>query len=188
MTQCLLQDCGTLDIEVVLVDFPEIATKVREWVSEVKKIALYGGIYPHGMPAAFYKEDLFDFIILYSVIQYANDPEIFIKHALELLKPRGALLIGDLPNINKKGRFLASDFGREFEAEYRNIPKTEVPLYRTHEEYALESSGQNKKICDDFILETMISYRKQGFDVYVLPQAAGLPFGNTREDLLIVKK
>ena len=40
---------------------------------------------------------------------------------------------------------------------------------------------------DDEILDFAKRYRSRGFHAYILPQPPGLPFGHTREDLLIVR-
>ena len=53
-------------------------------------------------------------ILLYSVIHYTDQPKELIFSALAHLAPGGMLLIGDIPNISRKGRFLATEHGRIF--------------------------------------------------------------------------
>ena len=40
---------------------------------------------------------------------------------------------------------------------------------------------------DHMMAELIVRYRRRGLHVYLLPQPAGLPFGETREDFLIVR-
>lgn len=127
----------------------------------------------------------YDCILIYSMIHYSDDPCGLLKKAVSLLNPRGRLFLGDLPNINKKGRFLASDFGRAFESSRRGVSLTEIPRYSTHQEYASHPGDQNPRIRDSWIQGVFEEYRAQGLNVYVLPQPEGFPFSHTREDLLI---
>ena len=49
----------------------------------------------------------YDRILIYSVLQCMNDIKKSIEKAYSLLKKNGILLIGDLPNVDKKFRFLS---------------------------------------------------------------------------------
>ncbi|MNY73457.1 hypothetical protein D3C86_2122520 [compost metagenome] len=40
---------------------------------------------------------------------------------------------------------------------------------------------------DKMIFDLMLHFRNAGHEVYLLPQAKHLPFGFTREDILIIK-
>lgn len=187
VTKYLISDCKALNISTVLVDFPEISDKIKQLVLGAVKTTVYAGIFPYQMSKDFWKESLFDFVIMYSLIHCTDQPKLFVKRAVELLKPGGKLLIGDIANVNKKGRFLVSDFGREFDANYKGVSVKELPVYKTHFEFVSQCEGHNKNIGDDFVVETFKKYRSLGFDVFVLPQSPSLPFGHTREDMLIVK-
>lgn len=108
-------------------------------------------------------------VLCYSVLQYVyshDDVFLFIQKALTLLKPNGVLLLGDIPNEDKRDRFLKTPEGAKF-----------------------TSSGRSKKykIRDNLILKILIYYRRLGFETYLLPQNANLPMSNRREDILIVK-
>ena len=98
------------------------------------------------------------------------------------MKPNGKILIGDIPNINKKYRFLKSDFGNTFECERLKIKIRKPKNFY----YFFKKTKQNRKLNDKLIL-FMINYsRKKNKDCYVLEQPTRLPFSFTREDILIV--
>jgi len=128
----------------------------------------------------------FDRILCYSVVQYlSNEVEIhaLIDKAISRLKPGGSFLIGDLPNLSVKQRFQASNSGKEFEVMWRTqAPQdTEPTKVQTIED-------EEVPLLDDTLVLGIISrYRKLGYSAYVLPQNSTLPFGHTREDILIRK-
>jgi len=194
VTQCLLDSCQRLSINAVLLDIPEVIKKIKDRFilknldDGNSNVRTYGGIFPYSLPKQFQQEELFDFIIIYSVVHYTDTPEFFVEQAVKLLKPNGKLLIGDVANINKKGRFLATEQGRLFEAKYRKVSVDKVPHYNSHEEFVRKCAGHNKSISDNFVLNILKQYRAEGFDTFVLPQGDRLPYGRTREDLLIIKK
>lgn len=95
---------------------------------------------------------------------------------IELLAPRGCALIGDIPNVSKRKRFLASDAGIEF---HRQFMKTDRPP-----EVAFNRLKRGE--IDDAVLAALVQRAQAaGCDAYVVPQAAGLRFANRRDDLLI---
>ena len=103
---------------------------------------------------------------------------------MRLLRAGGRLLIGDLPNISKKGRFLASASGRRFDAEYKGVPLETLPVYDSHHDLPSASLAQPETSWvtrSDLIIDVMRRYRHQGYDVYILEQPLGLPFCYTRE-------
>jgi len=126
--------------------------------------------------------EAFDAILIYSVLQHVvleSNPVIFIDRGLELLKPEGRMLLGDLPNISKRNRFLLSQEGLKFHQNYYGadqIPQVDL------EELAPE------KIDDAMIFHLMTRYRARGYETYLLPQHPDLSMRNRREDLLIVKR
>jgi 2-polyprenyl-3-methyl-5-hydroxy-6-metoxy-1,4-benzoquinol methylase len=120
----------------------------------------------------------FDAMIVYSVIQYVfSDGNVykFLDQCVDMLKYNGQLLIGDIPNLSKKIRFLNTDFGIDL---HKKTSKTNPKLSKMFNQLALE---------DTFILSILARYRGMGFEVYLLPQPKNLPFSYTREDILIVK-
>ena len=58
----------------------------------------------------------FDAIIIYSVLQYVTHSNLyqFIDQAVDLLAEGGKILIGDIPNLSMKNRFLKSKKGVNF--------------------------------------------------------------------------
>lgn len=127
----------------------------------------------------------FSKIIIYSVIQYLeNDDQVFefINAALNLLSPGGRLLVGDLPNADKKMRFTNSSFGKKISNEWAKsisiIPQS--PSVNALEDKKMVS------INDSLILSLIKHGHKLGYETYLLPQPSTLPFGNTREDLLFI--
>ena len=119
-------------------------------------------------------------VLIYSVMHYlssADEALAFIAKAAALLEPQGRLLVGDLPNVDRKRRFMASEAGKAFDAEWRKNPG-EAPRIEDSESYA---------ITDMLLLDWLKDFRARGFDAWVLPQNPELPFGHTREDLLIVR-
>lgn len=127
--------------------------------------------------------ETFDRIVIYGVVQWLSDLRAvisFIKKAATLLNPEGKMLVGDLPNSDTKRLFLESDRGKKFQAEWSKIPK-DMP---TSENYIMAENivGQ---FSNEQIAEIQTAFRSLGFLVYLLPQSPALPFGYTREDILI---
>ncbi|MBL1378402.1 class I SAM-dependent methyltransferase [Zobellella iuensis] len=127
----------------------------------------------------------FNKILIYSVIHALPDNkslDAFIDKALQLLSAGGLMLIGDIPNEDKKNRFLASRTGKIFNKEWEErralFPETEsVEL-----DYKCSISFNDELLCS-----LMLNIRKKGYNAHILAQPENLPFGRTREDLLIVK-
>lgn len=120
-----------------------------------------------------------DYILCYSVLFYvfANDNIYqFIHEAIDLLKPGGKMLIGDIPNIDKRNRFLQSAEGQSFIKNNKKIKGSTA-----HENLA-------QKMDDTVLFSLMMRFRKFGCETYLLPQNADLPMANRREDILIVKR
>jgi cyclopropane fatty-acyl-phospholipid synthase-like methyltransferase len=177
---------------LTLMDFPNVIDALQKYIEKnnisTDNIQFIKGIFPEDCPIQF--NNSFDKIISYGVILYTKQPDYFIDEAIKLLKPNGKLLIGDVTNVNKKGRFLASSFGRAFDANYKGIDISDIKLYPSHLNFVKEakkSESINTLLNDEFILRVIKKYRKLGYDVYVLPQNNTLPFSYTREDILICR-
>jgi hypothetical protein len=129
---------------------------------------------------------LFDCVLAYSVIQCLrtfDDVLDFIEAGAMLLKPGGRMLIADVPNKDKKRRFTESEAGRAFEAEWRKIVELDSSAPVNVFDDAVGIGGLD----DAGILRIAAKFRAMDFHVYILPQPPELPFGHTREDLLIVR-
>lgn len=123
---------------------------------------------------------LFDVIVVYSVIQYAFISQSiygFIHECINLLKPGGRLLIGDIPNYQARERFLDSEKGREFLSK---APQVNNTINLQHE--------NSERIDDSVIMSLLFRFRNFGCETYLLPQPEQLPFSNRREDILVIKR
>lgn len=122
-----------------------------------------------------------DYILAYSVIQcLASDADRleFIDSAVGLLAKGGRLLIGDIPNIEKKKRFLESEEGIDFHQKWsRGEPCPKISWEEVRD-------GIN----DEKILRWLGRYRARGYEAYLLEQSDEMPLNQTREDLLIVRR
>jgi len=122
----------------------------------------------------------FDRILVYSVIQYVFLEQSifeFIHQCINLLNSGGRLLIGDIPNISARERFINSDKGKEF---VKNGPLSNDTIHLKHE--------RQERIDDSVVLAILSRFRNFGCETYLLPQNQNLPFGNRREDILIIKR
>ena len=134
-----------------------------------------------------------DKILCYSVIHYLKDKEeiiAFIDKALTLLKPGGMVLLGDLPNISHKNRFLKTEFGAIFSRAFRANEDCDANTKETAKfDYIFsESKNSFSNFDDDFLMGLIATYRTKGFPSYILPQNGERnAFGYTREDILIKK-
>jgi SAM-dependent methyltransferase len=183
------EEVQAADLTLTLIDFPAPLARLRQELtaSELSRVELVAGGFPDDLPSPLPAES-YDFIVMYSVIHYADDPMALIDPAVALLRPGGRLLVGDIPNFSRKGRFLATPAGRAFDAEYHDIPVSDAPYYKTHQEFVAAQRASGTVVIDDAIMLHKVAYwRDRGMDVYILPQPASLPFSFTREDLLIVR-
>lgn len=176
-------------LKLSMMDIPEILKAVKEDYLRNKKVAnirFHSGFFPGDLPANFKQK--FDRILIYSVLHYTDHPLSFIDSAVKLLKPEGKLLIGDIPNMNKKGRFLASVVGRRFDANYKKMPLSKMPKYKSHHDFLSQNKKNPARIVNDtLVLEIFKKYRNLGYDVFVESQPDTLPCCFTREDILICK-
>jgi len=125
----------------------------------------------------------FSKILIYSVLQMLSNKDEFFKFlekAVGLLAPGGMLLLGDLPNVDLKKRFLESSEGQKFLKEW----KKEVDAIPT-EDTQLDSDMETVTINDEFIGEILSFYISKGYEAVLLSQPPELPCGHTREDILI---
>lgn len=123
----------------------------------------------------------FDKILIYGVVHcLKNQKELnnFISKSLRLLKKNGIILIGDIPNIDMKKRFLNSVRGKKFENNWKKIKKKEL-------NFNFKEFNNLIKFNDKLILKLMNDLRKKGLNAFLIPQNKELPFSNTREDILI---
>ena len=140
------------------------------------------------IPGNFLEVDLsgekYNKILCYSVITTLAKSELlnFIDKALDHLEPGGKMLIGDIANVDKKTRFQNTPYGQEFEKAWQEKKLSSVSLSVASLDLDLDKCD----LTDEGLVRTMLYIRKKGFHCYVIPQRADLPWGHTREDLLVV--
>ena len=173
----IISNALKLDQNLILID----SSEMLDQLTDHKKITKISSRFPEC--PAFIKEyqQKVDVIVCYSVFQYIfNEGNIFdfLDTALSLLSTGGQMLIGDIPNISKRKKFLSSKKGKEFHKKYTNSDKDPQLIYNQIE---------NNLIDDSIIFSILNRSRNQGFDAYVLPQKDGLCMSNRREDILIIR-
>jgi ubiquinone/menaquinone biosynthesis C-methylase UbiE len=145
---------------------------------------LYNLFFQNGNFLDIETNEKFNKIIVYSVLQYLEDEQEvmeFILKAISMLHIGGAILLGDIPNVSKKARFIESEFGKKFINEWGSVAHTGT------DKLSFDSDDKTPVFNDSMILSIIEKVRFSGFHAYVLPQLTDLPFGHTREDILIVK-
>lgn len=164
------------------IDHPYVCQYIRQRFSD-PRIELIGINFLDYKPEA---GSAFDKILIYSVINTLSDGEEafrFLDKAVALLAPHGRLLLGDIANVDRKQRFLSTPAGQAFEKKW----KAELNASRRREP---EQPGPRDETVfrpsDEFVLSMLRRYRDRGFETHTLPQPASLPFGYTREDVLVV--
>jgi ubiquinone/menaquinone biosynthesis C-methylase UbiE len=165
------------------VDHPRILDVLRRRLTDEALILIGGSFLDVEIPGRYHK------ILTYGVVSCLRDAgEVlrFIDKATALLAPGGRLLVGDIPNVDKKRRFAESPAGRRFQTEWDAMmadPENEREAQWAREHLA--SAGATVEFDDELVLAIMRRFRSEGLDVHCLPQPPDLAFGHTREDLLI---
>lgn len=171
----LIANAEALGQSVVMIDHAEMLARLPD-SPVLTKLA---GRFPDCLSGA--PIEGFDAIVMYSVLQTVfleADPLAFVRAAMGLLKPAGALLAGDIPNASKLRRFMASPAGQEYHRAYMKTESgPDVPPF------ALSSD----RIDDGVVISILTMAHGAGYDAYVLPQSPQLPMSNRREDVLIVR-
>jgi 2-polyprenyl-3-methyl-5-hydroxy-6-metoxy-1,4-benzoquinol methylase len=160
---------------VVVLDHPNIIRHLRPKVRG-RNISLIAGDF---MSTNFKRQ--FEKVIIYSVLHYLSTPEdalAFVDKACSLLKPGGRLLIGELANRDLKDRFANSAAGKRFDKTWQ---KTKGRVMKPIDD------PEHFPINDAFVLDLQRHLRAQGLHAWLLPENPALPFGNTREDLLVAR-
>ena len=157
------------------VDHPSIIARARARF-EAANLAWIGGAFP-----SVKVEGPFDAILMYSVLQYQPDMHAaigFCESAVALLPEGGRLLVGDLPNVDRKARFRDSPAGRAFDAEWRRQQASAPPP----SDHASVFAGRKSLggFSDADVLRIVAHFRASGLHAYVLPQPPDLPFGHTQ--------
>lgn len=163
-------------------DHPNVIKKFKEKAS-IHSIELYAGNF---LDLDFSEQ--YTRILSYSVLPFLPDEAVFykfIEKALELLRPDGIMLLGDLVNADKKRRFIKSARGREFQKKW-DAEISNESNFSGAEKALVDGVAVASLMNDEFLLHALGWIRARGFNAYLLDQPQNLPFGNTREDILIV--
>ncbi len=165
--------------ELTLMDQNLVMAQTRSLHGERDGLIYVEGIFPYDKNMlAGHK---YDSIILYGVLHYIFDPINFLAQLAFYLKPGGHLLVGDIPNLDKKNRFIDTNFGAKIDKEYR------ASLINEGEKDSSQLNSAPYSLNDNYILKLVSYFRSMDFECYLLPQKSTLPYCYTREDLLIVR-
>lgn len=174
----LINLCKINQHQLILIDSKEMLAQLPD-SSFTTKIAAF---YPNECKQFIAQhQSKIDVVLVYSVLHYifteANLFE-FLDDTLSLLADGGQLLLGDIPNVSKRKRFLSSANGVKYHQEHYD-PAT-MPVVN---HYNIEKN----QLDDSVVLGILMRCRNAGFDAYALPQSPDLPMANRREDILITK-
>ena len=143
-------------------------------------------IYPYmGDFLSFRVPRYFDKVLIYSVVHYLTDEaEVleFLRKAYGLLRPGGKMLVGDIPNVDRKRRFESSQFGAAFSKAWASRENGGNEFFDAIE------ADENRVAFDDAMIRRLIKdLGLRGRDYRVMAQPSAMPFGHTREDILITR-
>ena len=176
LTDLVINYCQKKNIHITLCDIPPIINFLKKKYVNKKNISFISKEFQSAKILKNFKK-----ILCYSVIQCVDKPNLFTKKIISLLSQDGKILIGDIPNINQKFRFLQSSFGKKYES--MNNPKNKND-FKSFSEFKKETK-QNTKINDDYIMNVLKYCRKKNKSSKIIKQKKILPFSFTREDILI---
>jgi trans-aconitate methyltransferase len=164
------------------IDHPALLGRLSQRFPGPPGITLLSGNFLDIQPEASYSK-----ILMYAMLHYLSSIDEaleFIRKGASLLRPRGRMLLGDLPNADHKRRFLATGVGQTVDREWTVRRSTAAA---SEAESSLDADPRLVGSFDDAsIVDIVRAMRAAGFEAYVLEQRSELPFGCTREDVLIV--
>jgi 2-polyprenyl-3-methyl-5-hydroxy-6-metoxy-1,4-benzoquinol methylase len=177
LPKMVIERCEEIEATLVLVDSEEMLARLPDSPGVAKLAARFPDC-----PELFERfAGTFDAILTYSVLQHVflqSSVGEFLDGCLELLAHEGTLLIGDVPNVSMRKRFLASPQGLEF---HRSYSGSDEPPDVSHD------TPEPGRIDDSVVLGLLARARAAGADAYVVPQPADLPLANRREDILVYR-
>jgi 2-polyprenyl-3-methyl-5-hydroxy-6-metoxy-1,4-benzoquinol methylase len=177
LPRMLIDLCRDRGHQLTLVDSPEMLARLPS-DGFMEKVA---ALYPECPEVVDRHRGAIDVILCYSVLHYIFvDTSLFrfLDTSMQLLAPGGQMLIGDIPNVSKRKRFFSSAAGADCHRDFTGRDEAPEVVFNRVE------AG---RIDDAVVMGVLNRARLAGFDAYVLPQAAGLPMANRREDILIVR-
>ncbi|MDZ7651418.1 MAG: class I SAM-dependent methyltransferase [Burkholderiaceae bacterium] len=175
VAQRLVRLCHEHRHALTLVDSTEMLDQLPAG-NDVRKIA---GRFPYDNVDLASLRHIADAVVCYSVLHYEfsdGNAFQFVDAAMDLLKPGGALLLGDIPNVSMRKRFLASAAGRTFHHQLMQVDADPEVHFNVPEPFRID---------DAVVIGLLLRARAAGFHAFVLPQDSALPMASRREDLLI---
>jgi hypothetical protein len=173
----IIERTGFNNQSLTVIDSPEMLSLLPE-KSHLTKIE---GPFPDCIQKSEQTLRPFDAILAYSVAQTVfkhSNIFAFIDCAVHLLNEQGQFLIGDIPNVTMRKRFMITASGRAYhKIHYPHLPQPEI----------LPNLLEPGQIDDGVVLGIIARMRGAGLHAFLLPQPADLPHGNRREDILIKK-
>lgn len=173
----IIDHCKQINSKIYLIDSTEMLAMLPDESCAVK----IPGSFPDCVDLISELRGKINVIICYSVFQYIFKEKSFfdfLNLSINLLAPGGQMLIGDIPNVSMKNRFLSSEKGKVFHKEFMRTEKDpEINFINFPED----------KIDDSIIFAILQRTRSRGCHSYVIPQSDNLPISNRREDILIIK-
>jgi hypothetical protein len=171
----IIDHCKARKNRLILVDSLEMLAELPEG-DGIEKIL---GPFPRCAPLLEELRGAVDVILCYSVLHYVFvEGQVFgfLDAALKLLRPGGGMmLIGDIPNVSMRRRFLASAAGAAFHCAYTGSDVPADPGFNQAAEGEM----------DDAVLISLVSRaRAAGVDAWIVYQPPHLPMSNRREDLI----
>ena len=131
----------------------------------------------------------FSRILVYSVIHYLRDENevlAFIRKAALLLRPKGKMIIGDIPNKDIKARFLASKRGKTFSAEWQE--KIEQERKKNPHIHQPMTVARLVTLNDSLVEKILAMLEELHMRAKRARQLEVLAFGFTREDIIVEKE
>jgi len=179
LTNQIMERCNLYAHSLTMMDQELVISKIANSDQTLGHVKLIHGIFPYD--SNLLGNQRFDSIILYGVIHYTTDPVNFIYSLIEFLKPGGHLLIADIPNSDKKQRFMLTKHGIQIDKEYRNS------FNANNNVMPIAESQSPIEFNDVFVTNLLRLTRNKGCESFLLSQPPGLPFCFTRDDILVVK-
>jgi 2-polyprenyl-3-methyl-5-hydroxy-6-metoxy-1,4-benzoquinol methylase len=175
LTDIIINYCSTNNINLTLCDIAPVIKILKKNYKKYKNLKFINQEFQKVKINKKYNK-----ILCYSVIQCVDFPFNFVKKIILFMRKEGKALIGDIPNINKKYRFLISKFRKN----YKNFNHLDSIEFKNFKKFK-KTTKQNTKIDDNLVLKILSFSRKLNKSSTILKQNQSLPFSFTREDILI---
>src|SRR3989344_4255445 len=164
------------------VDHPNLLAQIKSRVPRDNDImTLIPGEFPTTKVPGTYSR-----VLVYGFIHnLRNEEEVlsFLRAAVALLRPGGKMLIGDIPNVDKKARFLATEKGKTFIAEWQKRIEQERKIHPGINEPF--TAGPLVTINDVFLEKILAMFGELHLRAARILQPETLSFGYTREDIIV---